>query len=64
MRNMRNVAYDMGGGGVKLKMGIGNSDASFLSPVKRGFFHFFCLYTTKIIAYKMLLFFICPSSTQ
>ena len=38
--------------------------ASILLAVKRMVLNFFCLYTTQIIVWKILLFFICPSSTQ
>jgi hypothetical protein len=47
------------GGGTNSTIGIGNSDASVLSPVDRMFF-IFCLYTAPVIVLKMFLFFIFP----
>jgi len=53
-----------GGGGGKIDNGYWELRCLFSEPRKTRVFHFFCLYTTKIIAYKMFQFFIFPSSTQ
>jgi hypothetical protein len=50
----RNLANNTGGGST---MGIRNSDASILRPVKRRSL-IFCLYTTQIIVLKIFIFYL------